>query len=153
MILWVLSHISCDTNPWIPTCVFIMVPSNGTGSFNRGWNLIDGSCIPNHDQVDPHLIYASQHNNFVSQIGRPSPTWKKIVCNQSPPPAFIMRSVFFLLVTLVRKGGYIDRELYIIDLDEDEGNMKSYLDSLGGFCKHCQLLWRLLSYNVLWYGQ
>ena len=87
MILWFLTHIYCDTNPWTPYWVLVMVPAHGTGYCDGGWTLLDGSCIPNHDQVDPHLIDASQHNNFVSQIGCPSPTWKQNLL-QSVHPYF-----------------------------------------------------------------
>ena len=73
----VLSHIFCDTKPWNPSWVLVMVPSNGTGACYGGWTFLGGSCIPKHDQVDTHLIYDSQKNVSVSKIGCPSSTWTK----------------------------------------------------------------------------
>ena len=64
--------ISWDINTWTPSWVLVMFPSNGTGCYNRGWTLLDGSCIPNHDQFDLHPIDASQQNVSVVPIGCPS---------------------------------------------------------------------------------
>ena len=54
--LRVLSHLSCNTNPWTTSWVLETVPDHSTGDWDGGWTFIDLSYIPNHDQVDSHIM-------------------------------------------------------------------------------------------------
>ena len=72
MIIWVLSHISCGTNPWTTSWLLVMVLAHGTGSCKRGGKFLDASCTPTMIRFTPR---ASQHNVSVGPIGRPSSTY------------------------------------------------------------------------------
>ena len=105
MILQIMSHIYCDTNPWPLSWVLVMVPSNGTDSCEWGLNLTLWVLYP-----QPWSFWPPHYRCFPTQFvlkanGLPIIHIKnKIGCNQSIPAFLINPWEFAFICGFYCKG-------------------------------------------------